>query len=229
MVEILEQATYTDVPVFPLPDYVLFPQTLIPFHIFEDRYKQLVSDCLADQRLIVVAGLMPGWEDDYYGSPPVYPVAGFGKVVNEERLADGRLNIFVHSLARVRIVETTRTEPYRVARVDVIPDRAIEREAERLPAVMERLRSCVVGLASRVDEEARVLGRVLTSASDPGVLTNRLASVMVGDPRTRQSLLEQRSPLERASLLTSIAAERMFDSVDAVGASDEEAGAGWMN
>jgi Lon protease-like protein len=229
MSEILEATVYEAVPVFPLPEYVLFPQTLIPFHIFEPRFRQLVADCMSDGRLIVVAGLQPGWEADYFGAPPVHAVAGIGKIVNEERFEDGRFNIFVHCLGRVRILETLRTEPYRMARAEVVPDLPVAvGDAGRVRDAVERLRSCVVGLASRIEEEARTLSKVLGSTEDPGVLTNRLAAIMVGDPRVRQELLEERSPLARVERLTTIAAERMFDSVETA-TEGEEAGAGWMN
>lgn len=220
---------YECVPVFPLPEYVLFPHTLIPFHIFEPRYRQLVGDALAGSRLIVVAGLQPGWESDYFGSPPVHSVAGMGKIVNEERLEDGRFNIFVHSLHRVRILETTRMSPYRAARVEVIPDFGAGYDAALLEEAVSRLRSCVVGMASRSPEEAPALGKVLSSTDDAAVLTNRLSALLVTDPVARQGLLEERCPLKRAERLTALTAERMFQSVGAGDDDDPDPGHGWMN
>lgn len=224
----LEPQVFEGVPVFPLPEYVLFPHTLIPFHIFEPRYRQLVSDVLAGQRLIVVAGLQAGWESDYFASPPVHAVAGLGKVVNEERLEDGRFNIFVHCLHRVRILETTQMSPYRIARVEEIPDFAAGYDAALLTEAVGRLRACVLGLAGSLPEEAPSLGKVLTSTDDAAVLTNRLAALMVTDAGARQALLEERCPLKRAERLTALIAERMFEGVGQA-PDDADPGQGWMN
>lgn len=229
MTRSLEQQVFEGVPVFPLPEYVLFPHTLIPFHIFEPRYRQLVSDALAGQRLIVVAGLQPGWESDYFGSPAVHSVAGMGKIVNEERLEDGRFNIFVHCLHRVRILETTQMSPYRIARVEEIPDFAAGYDAALLNEAIARLRACVVGLAGSLPEEAPGLSKVLTSTEDAAVLTNRLSALLVTDAEARQGLLEERCPLKRAERLTTLTADRMFEGVGVNTDDDADPGQGWMN
>ena len=66
------------VRLFPLPNLVLFPHVMQPLHIFEPRYRHLLEDALADDRLITMAALKPGWETDYEGRPPLYPVACLG-------------------------------------------------------------------------------------------------------------------------------------------------------
>ena len=55
--------------LFPLPNLVLFPHVVQPLHIFEPRYRQLMADALADDRLIAMALLRPGWEEDYHRKP----------------------------------------------------------------------------------------------------------------------------------------------------------------
>jgi Lon protease-like protein len=62
------------IPIFPLPNVVLFPNVFLPLHIFEPRYKEMVADALAGDRIIGMALLRPGWEGDYEGRPPIYPV-----------------------------------------------------------------------------------------------------------------------------------------------------------
>ena len=89
--------------LFPLPNLVLFPSVVQPLHIFEPRYRQLMEDALKDDRLIAMALLQPGWEDDYYKNPPIYPVVCLGRVHKEERLPDGRWNLLLHGLARARV------------------------------------------------------------------------------------------------------------------------------
>ena len=116
-------------PLFPLPNVVLFPHGLLPLHVFEPRYRALAEAALAGERLIGMAVLKPGWEADYQGTPPVHEVLGLGRVIKEERLPDGRFNLLLVGLARARVVEEVQSTPFRVARVDVLSDRPAEGEA----------------------------------------------------------------------------------------------------
>ena len=89
--------------LFPLPNLVLFPSVIQPLHIFEPRYRQLTEDALKDDRLIGMALLRPGYEEDYHNSPPIYPVICLGRIYKEERLPDGRWNLLLHGLTRARV------------------------------------------------------------------------------------------------------------------------------
>src|SRR5215216_1637862 len=91
--------------LFPLPNLVLFPHVMQPLHIFEPRYRQMTADALDGDRLIAMVLPRPGWELDYAGKPAVHPVACLGKVVAEQRLDDGRFNILLRGLSRLRIIE----------------------------------------------------------------------------------------------------------------------------
>ncbi|MEA2162110.1 MAG: uncharacterized protein QOK37_237 [Thermoanaerobaculia bacterium] len=109
-------------PLFPLPNLVFFPQTRLPLHVFEPRYRKLIADVVArDQRFGIVL-LRPGWETDYFGAPPVYSCGTMGRIEQTVPLDDGRYNILVNGEARFRIIgEVTRDEPYRTARVVMQP------------------------------------------------------------------------------------------------------------
>src|SRR5438067_1250715 len=109
--------------LFPLPNLVLFPSVIQPLHVFEPRYRQMLADALADDRLLALVLLRPGWEEDYHLRPPVHPVACLGAITNEERLADGRYNLLLRGLCRVHIVEELPPERlYRSARVELLHD-----------------------------------------------------------------------------------------------------------
>src|SRR5438105_1414231 len=109
--------------LFPLPNLVLFPHVAQPLHIFEPRYRQLMADALADDRLIALALLRPGWEEAYNQRPPICPVVCLGRIHHEQHLPDGRYNLLLHGLARAHVREELKTDrPYRVARVDLLPD-----------------------------------------------------------------------------------------------------------
>ncbi|TMQ58559.1 MAG: hypothetical protein E6K76_07385 [Candidatus Eisenbacteria bacterium] len=109
-------------PLFPLPDVVFFPKTLLPLHIYEPRYRALASEALEHDQVICTALLRPGWEADYYGSPEVYSVGCIGRIVQHQKLSDGRYNITLQGEAKVRIQEHVRMEPYRLVRVAPIQD-----------------------------------------------------------------------------------------------------------
>lgn len=89
--------------LFPLPNVVLFPGVLMPLHIFEPRYRQMVADAMSSDRLITMVLLEPGWETDYEGSPAVYPIGCLGRIIHHEPLPDDRSNLVLHGLRRVRL------------------------------------------------------------------------------------------------------------------------------
>ncbi|NUN15346.1 MAG: LON peptidase substrate-binding domain-containing protein [Myxococcales bacterium] len=198
------------VPVLPLPEYVLFPHTLIPFHIFEPRYRQMTEDALAGGRHIIVAGLKPGWERDYYQSPPTYRIAGLGKIVNEQRLKDGRFDLYVHGLARITVELWEREVPYRTATIRVLHDHIDERMTDRIDATRRRLLNLTDGLVRVLGSAAGPFSRVQSSTTDLGVLTNRLASMVPASPVEKQRLLETLCPVARAELLMGPMSELML-------------------
>src|SRR5580765_8464019 len=110
-------------PIFPLPNVVLFPNVFLPLHIFEPRYREMVADAVKSDRLIGMALLQPGWERDYEGRPPVYPVGCSGVITHVDQLADGRYNIVLRGVERFRIREEDHGLSYRRALVDSLPDR----------------------------------------------------------------------------------------------------------
>jgi len=109
-------------PLFPLPDVVFFPKTLLPLHVYEARYRALASEAIERDQAICTALLRPGWETDYYGSPEVYPVGCVGRIIQHAKLPDGRYNITLQGEAKVRIEEHVRLEPYRLVRIQPIQD-----------------------------------------------------------------------------------------------------------
>jgi Lon protease-like protein len=117
------------IPLFPLPGVVLLPETLLPLHIFEERYRSMVSDALRGDRTIGMAMWKPTPNPipDVESlanppNPPIYPVGGAGEIVESEELEDGRFNIVLQARFRYRVLEE-QPDPgrlYRVARVEEI-------------------------------------------------------------------------------------------------------------
>src|SRR5436190_11964798 len=121
--------------LFPLPNLVLFPHVVQPLHIFEPRYRQMTADALAGDRLIALVLLKPGWEEDYETRPAVHPVACLGRVVADQLLDDGRYNLLVRGLSRVRLLgEAPNGKLYRTAQAELLHNEppAVLAEAKRL-------------------------------------------------------------------------------------------------
>lgn len=199
-----DDGRWARVPVFALPEYTLFPHTLVPFHVFEPRYKEMLDECLATERLMVVTGLRPGWEFEE-GPPRVHSVGGLGRVLSDRRFPDGRYNIFVHCIERVRITRTWQLEPYRLVDVERLPDAEVDALAPEGDDSVGRLFGRVMALASHLagslGDETSALSRVVASSDAPQVMSCRLASVVVRDAAERQRLLEETSVASRLSSL----------------------------
>src|SRR5262245_43284121 len=90
-------------PLFPLPNVVLFPNVFLPLHSFGPRYRSMVADALAGDHMIGMVLLRPGWEDAYDGQPAVYPIGCSGVITHFDRLPDGRYNIILRGVERFSI------------------------------------------------------------------------------------------------------------------------------
>jgi Lon protease-like protein len=184
------------IPLFPLPDVVLFPQVALPLHVFEPRYRKLVADALAGERVIGMSLLRAGWEHDYYGRPPLYEQGCAGRIEQHEALPDGRSNIVLRGLTRFRIVEEHAGEPYRLARVVALPDAPGE------AAEVEAARRELMAAIGRAADGPQVLVIKPDVAHD--VFVNALSQALPLTGVERQSLLECDGVLERYRRLASI-------------------------
>jgi len=178
-------------PIFPLPGLTFFPHTLLPLHIFEARYRAMVTDCLARDRRLAVVGLKPGYEADYDGKPPVYRVAGAGEIVRCERLATGRYNILLRGDCRVRIEAELPTDtPYRVPQGRVLEDVVPKGHDRRLTSQTDRVTAACLKLLRAHGQTSPEVEQALRSATVPGVVADQIASAVIPDPLLRQELLE---------------------------------------
>jgi Lon protease-like protein len=187
--------------LFPLPNLVLFPSVIQPLHIFEPRYRQLMTDALSADRLIALALLKPGWEAAYEQQPPIFPVVCLGRIFKEERLPDGRYNLLLHGLSRARIVEELQTDhPYRTARLQLLAEMgdpggtAGNDLRDRLGTQMEKW---LAPQQSALDQ----LRKLLQSGLSVGMLCDILAFALPFDVERKQGLLEEIDPGRRVDQL----------------------------
>jgi hypothetical protein len=187
------------IPVFPLPNVVLFPNVFLPLHIFEPRYREMVQDALAGDRIIGMVLLRPGWEGNYEGRPPVYPVGCAGLITHAERLTDGRFNIVLRGLGKFRIMAEEDHKTYRLAQVQTLIEPIAEEDREEVRAQRRRLEALLVPQAEGRGSDAKV------PASMPDEdLVNALAQYLELEPVEKQALLEREGLLARCRSLVEL-------------------------
>src|SRR6185369_8349604 len=180
------------IPIFPLPNVVLFPEVPLPLHIFEPRYREMVRDALAGPGLIGMVLLREDWRDDYHGAPEVYRTGCVGRIVETTPLPDGKFNIVLAGIREFDIVSEQRERAYRQATVEW-----------RAPATSEPLPS---GMRShQVQMIERYVGR---SGDDP-------MRELLGDARLDDATLVNFfsfwldfGPIEKQSLLEAAGGDR---------------------
>ena len=188
--------------MFPLPNLVLYPHVMQPLHVFEDRYREMVEDALAGDKLIAMAVLEPGWEDDYDSRPPVAQHACLGKIVAHHRLEDGRYNLLVLGVQRVRIVhELDPLRSFRQARVELVEDSydfntpaERKRLQETLLSAFRKHLPCACQLPEQLEE-------MLSSHLPLGLLTDLAAYALPLEMAVKQQLLAECRVGARAEIL----------------------------
>lgn len=183
-----------EIPLFPLPETTLFPGVSRPLLIFEPRYREMIADALEGDRIVGMVRLRPGFEKDYEGRPPIYAVGCAGRIEQYEQLPDGRYVIVLHGLTTFRVLSENQRKPYRLGRVEAVPDRLEEQERLALSSVRNRLASLLVRVLP--------LGVDPPDASlDDAEFVNVVAQNLPMSEDDRQDLLERSSLLARARAL----------------------------
>ena len=195
----------SEVPIFPLPNVVLFPSALLPLHIFEPRYRAMVSDALDGERLIGMVMLRPGWEPQYEETPVVYPVGCAGFITHAERLPDGRFNIMLRGLEKFRILDERPArdgiERYRLARVESIKE-VISGVTPASRDARQRLERLLARKLQKNDHD--FIPKDVPDAD----LVHAIAQHL--EPLEKQALLECNSLLERCEVLVELLEMRMM-------------------
>jgi len=210
------------VPVFPLPNLIVFPDAMMPLHIFELRYRTMVRDALSGERVIAMGLLKPGWERDYHGSPEFYPLGCLARFEEVEWLPNDCYSLVVRGLSRIMVSRVVREYPYRSARVEVLPQ---EPCSEDDPLILSE-KYALLELYRRLLPDApaadagAVPGAALAAAAEraPGplsgadlsyeALVNSLCMMVETEPLEKLQLLGFDSIIERGRRIREIAARR---------------------
>ena len=184
------------IPLFPLPNAVLFPNVFMPLHIFETRYRAMVADTLEGDRIIGMVLLKPGFEKDYEGRPPVYPVGCAGVVTHSEPLPDGRYNIVLRGIEKFRLTGEEDSQPYRLGHVEPIAEPVLEADRTALRQSRQRLEALLAAAIERGGRDPKFPPAVTDED-----LVNALAQYLALEPLERQALLERDGILARCRAL----------------------------
>ena len=177
----------TIIPIFPLPNLVLFPGLSVPLHIFEPRYREMIADVAELHGMIGMALLKGDRQRDYHAFPDIFEVGCAGKIGGLIKLADGRYNLVLEGVCEFRIVREIRDRSYRQAEVNWCPVRpdALDCDTETMEAMREMLFSY---LGEAADEAWRAIvdQRGLRGAA----LINFLCFHLDVTPLEKQTMLE---------------------------------------
>lgn len=188
-------------PLFPLPDLVLFPHILQPLHLFEPRYLKMLADALAGERLIAMALLQPGWEPDYFGRPALHSMVCLGRITAAERLPSGRYNIMLQGLERAHLVaETGGDLPYRVARLELGPDRSEALTPAAAAALRSRLLAALRSAYPQAAAESQ-LHQIFAGEISLGMLCDMLVHALKREPEFAQQVLAELDVARRCELV----------------------------
>ena len=198
------ERAWSAVPVFPLPEMVLFPGVVVSLHIFEPRYRLLLQDALTTGgSMMVLAHIHPDGGGNEM-QPTLYPVATLGKVVEHRALPDGRSNISVQGLHRVEMQEVAFRAPYRRADLMVLHDQG----RGLTDAEETSLRSAALAFTRELQKRSSRFTFSLAPTLSGSRLVDECASHLILGPAERQALLEERDVSKRlARTLDMLAAQ----------------------
>ncbi len=189
--------------VFPLHGVAVLPGTPAPFHIFEPRYKALVGDALAGDRILAVPGLLTK-EAAHELRPPLRRICGAGILESEQRYPDGRYDVVVRGLARVRLLEELPgAKAYREFRAEILEDVWPAGGPAALDGELEALRQIVYELSTKLPKEsgAPQLAEAVAQMKDPSSIVDLVAAAAISDGETRQLVLEELDVAKRLEMV----------------------------
>ncbi len=202
---------FQSLPLFPLPRVVLLPHSLLPLHVFEPRYRALVDDLLRGDGLLGVPRIVHG-SVACGECPPFAPVMGLGRLVRHQRLPDGRSNIVVLGMGRVRCDEEHEQPdvPYRIGACTLL-DCDEASAPSRLQQSAEQLRYTALQLARWRPDAAEELQKLLSPDRDLSETVDILAHMCIRDTDERQAYLELDCPLPRVERVLAALTSIVFD------------------
>lgn len=198
-----------EVPVMPLPGALLFPHALLPLHIFEPRYRQMLECALREHRVFSVALLKPQ-RTDWKSARDFFHIAGAGLIRACVGRPDGTSNLILQGLHRVRFTAFVQESPFPIAEIEPLESESSETvEAEALGAKVIELYSQLKTAGRHLPEKVE---KYLSHLTDMEMLADLMAATFITDPMRRQQLLEELSVQQRLRLVIQYLREETGDA-----------------
>jgi len=200
--------------VFPLPNLVMFPHVMQALHVFEPRYRALVEEAIATDRLLALGVLAPGWEHDYEGRPPLRPTACLCRIATHQRTDEGTYNILVLGVRRLRLVrELPPDKLFRVVEAEIVDDVEPADATEGAAAALQRrLLSAFKRAMPKIPAAYEQLDQLLGSQITLGMLTDIVSYTIDLDLDTKIRLLAESDVFRRTERLLEAIAGRSASS-----------------
>lgn len=190
-----------EVPVMTLPQVVFFPQTLMPLHIFEPRYREMLTQVLAKDRLMAVVGLDAGRQHEPETFEPPHRVATVGIIRACQKNADGTSNLLLQGLCRAEIVAIAQEIPFRLIHIKALQSRSSESPETNTALRHEITR--LIGLKQTCGGHSpNALADFMRTVEDPDIFADIAAFNFCESPLLKQRLLETLDVSERLQALS---------------------------
>jgi Lon protease-like protein len=188
----------TAVPVMPLPGVLLFPNALLPLHIFEPRFRDMLARALDDNRMLCVALVKPE-RQQWRTSRDFFSVSTVGLIRACIGRSDGTSDLILQGIRRVKFSDFEQEAPFPIARIKPLktcakPTVETDELATKVVELYTQLKSPQGALLEKID-------RYLGAMSDPEMLADLIASTFVSGATRRQQLLEELDLNSRLRLL----------------------------
>lgn len=188
-------------PVFPLPEIILFPGCILPLHIFEPRYRSMIDYCSESGDELAIAPFEIGYKPSSgIKNPPIEKIFGYGKIIEKVYLADGRSNIILEGIGIVELIDYQSMEPFRIAKVQEYKRKSVQKSNVEYLAILDE----IIHLTKRILLRDGTPEILLNHINKAQILPNPIdfiSSILYIEFAKKQSILSQRDEMVQAQVL----------------------------
>ena len=195
-----------DLPIFPLPNMVMFPGSILPLHIFEPRYRAMIAWCLEHESPVGVAMIQHGSEGAQLADPALVPICGVAQIQRHTELPDGRYSLVLQATDRVNLEEELpQRDGFRRFRVSALPD--LPADPKILARHLSTIKALGDGLATTIPSLGYILNKLMARGMPPGQVADQIIDYTTLEPSDKQQVLEERDVLKRLAAVEELLAQ----------------------
>ena len=196
--------------VFPLPNLVMFPHVMQALHIYETRYRAMLEEAIEDDRLIALAVLAPGWEQNYEGRPPLRPTACLCRIATHQRTKQGTYNVLLEGVRRMRIVtELPPKKLFREVEAELLDDvEPPDASPAAVADIQQELLAAFKRSLPQMPDSFGQIDQLLGTQISLGMLADIVSYTVELDLETKMRLLAECDVVRRTRLLLDSFADR---------------------